>query len=178
MDITPGRIVINVMPINETVSRRALRSFASFVAVIGLLGATIASTYADPARQVVRGIPKVGGGQEVERFVLMETIHIDHPNMRRADAMEYWMLPGQFIPVSEDGEGVYYQATSGFRIFRGSMGQKVVHGGLYVSKTRKDRILPYVGNAKELGEGLEMDTFALLLDVRQKLKVARAERKQ
>jgi hypothetical protein len=108
----------------------------------------------------------------------MQTIHIEHPNMRRGDAMEFWMLPGQFIPVSEDDEGVHYQSTSGFRIFRGSMTPKVVHGGLYVSKTRKDRIVPYVGNAKELGEALEMDVAALLLDVRQKLKVARVERKK
>jgi hypothetical protein len=142
------------------------------------MGFASSMTYADLPRIAVRGIPKVGEGQEVERFVLMETIHIAHVNMRRADAMEYWMLPGQFVPVSEDGEGVYYQATSGFRIFRGSMGQKIVHGGLYVSKTRRDRILPYVGNAKELGEALEMDTIALLLDVRQKLKIARAERKR
>jgi len=146
--------------------------------VITLLVLTGLTTDAGPARTVVKGTPKVGGGQEVERFVLMQTIHIDHPNMRRADAMEYWMLPGQFIPVSEDAEGVYYQATSGFRIFRGSMGQKVVHGGLYVSKTRKDRILAYVGNAKELGQGLEIDPIALMLDVRQKLKVARAEPKK
>jgi len=37
--------------------------------------------------------------------------------------MEYWMLPSVFVPVSEDSEGVYYQATSGFRIYRGTMGQ-------------------------------------------------------
>jgi hypothetical protein len=154
-----------------------MHRLASFAVVIALLAAASAFSHADLPRTAVRGIPKVGGGQTVERFVLMETIHIDHPNMRRADAMEYWMLPGQFVPVSEDSEGVYYQATSGFRIFRGSMGQKVVHGGLYVSKTRQDRILPYVGNAKEMGESLQIDTIQLLLDVRQKLKVAHAERK-
>jgi hypothetical protein len=150
----------------------------SLSAAIGLLAFLSLPASAGLSRTMVRGIPKVGGGQEIERFVLMETVHISHPNMRRRDAMEYWMLPGQFIPVSEDGEGVYYQATSGFRLFRGSMGQKVVHGGLYVSKTRKDRILPYIGNAKELEEGVEMDTFALLVDVRMKLKVAHTERKQ
>ena len=165
------------MAINEVVPRTVYR-LVSFAGVIGLIAFTSLPAYAGLPRSAVRGIPKVGGGQEVERFVLIETIHIDHPNMRRADAMEYWMLPGQFIPVSEDSEGVYYQATSGFRIFRGSMEQKVVHGGLYVSKTRKERILAYVGNAKELGEGLKMDPIALLLDVRQKLKIARAERKQ
>ena len=153
------------------------RQLASFAGLIGLLALASMPSYAGALRSAVRGIPKVGGGQEVERFVLMQTIHIQHPNMRHGEAMEFWMLPGQFIPVSEDAGGVHYQSTSGFRIFRGSMGQKVVHGGLYVSKTRKDRIVPYVGNAKELGEGLEMDVSALLLDVRQKLKVARTERK-
>jgi hypothetical protein len=165
------------MTTQEAVQRMAGR-LASVAGVIALLVLTALPADAGPPRTAVKGIPKVGGGQMVERFVLMQTIHIDHPNMRRADAMEYWMLPGQFIPVSEDGLGVYYQATSGFRIFRGSMEQKVVHGGLYVSKTRKDRILAYVGNARELGEELEMDPIALLLDVRQKLKIARAESKK
>jgi hypothetical protein len=148
-----------------------------FISLIALLSIAGTLCFAGSARTPVKGIPKVGGGREVERFVLMETVHISHPNMRRADAMEYWMLPGQFVPVSEDGEGVYYQATSGFRIFRGSLGQKVTSGGLYVSKSRSDRIQPYVGDAKEPGEALNLDTFALLLDVRMKLKVARAERK-
>jgi hypothetical protein len=46
-----------------------------------------------------------------------------------------------------------------------------------VSKSQSDRIQPYVGDAKEPGEAVNVDTFALLLDVRMKLKVARAERK-
>jgi hypothetical protein len=129
------------------------------------------------ARSAVTGTPRVGGGQAIERLVLMETIHIQHPNMRHREAMEFWMLPGQFIPVSEDGEGVYYQATSGFRLFNGSLGQKAVPGGLYMSKTSKDRIVPYVGNARDLGDALSMDVTPLLLDSRMKLKVARAEHK-
>lgn len=157
---------------------RSVGRLASLVGVIGLLSITTLSAYAGTPRSAVKGIPKVGGGQEVERFVLMQTVHIQHPNMRHGEAMEFWMQPGQFIPVSEDAGGVYYQSTSGFRIFRGSMGQKNVHGGLYVSKTRKDRIVPYVGNAKALEEALEMDVAALMLDVRLKLKVARAELKK
>lgn len=155
-----------------------VRRLASIAVFAGVLGFASSVTFADLPRTAVRGTPKVGGGQEVERFVLLTTVHINHPNMRRRDAMEYWMLPGQFVPVSEDSEGVYYQATSGFRLYEGFSGQKVVPGGLYVSKTRNDRILPYVGNAKELGESLSMDTFQLLLDVRQKLKIAHAERKR
>jgi hypothetical protein len=120
----------------------------------------------------------VGGGREVERFVLMEVVHIQHANMRHADAMEYWMLPGQFIPVSEDSGGVYYQGTSGFRLYRGAMNQKGVMGGLYVSKGEADRIVPYIGNAGDAGEALELDTFPLLLDVRMKLKVGRPQSKR
>jgi hypothetical protein len=153
------------------------RAVISFTCLIALLSIAGTLCFAGSTRTAVNGIPKVGGRREVERFVLMETVHISHPNMRRADAMEYWMLPGQFVPVSEDAEGVYYQATSGFRIFRGSLGQKVTSGGLYVSKSRSDRIQPYVGDAKEPGEALDLDTFALLLDARMKLKVAHAERK-
>ncbi len=166
------------MKIVEKAGLRVVRRFARFIAFAGLLIFVSPLMYADLPRTAVRGVPRVGGGQEVERFVLMQTIHISHPNMRRADAMEYWMLPGQFVPVSEDVEGVYFQATSGFRIYRGSMGQQVVPGGLHVSKTRNDRILPYIGNAKDLSGSLSIDTFQLLLDARQKLKVAHAERKR
>jgi hypothetical protein len=130
------------------------------------------------ARTPVKGIPVVGGGQAIERLVLMETVHIQHPNMRHGEAMEFWMLLGQFIPVAEDGDGVYYQGTSGFRLFAGSLGPKYNPGGLYVSKTSKDRITPYVGNAKDLGEALSLDVTALLLDVRMKLKVAHTEHKR
>ena len=164
------------MASSETTARIAVR-IAWSAGALGWLALTTLSAYGGGARTAVKGVPKVGGGHEVERFVLMQTVHIQHPNMRHGDAMEFWMQPGQFVPVSEDAAGVYFQSTSGFRIFRGSMGQKNVHGGLYVSKTRQDRIIPYVGNAKELGEQLEMDITPLLLDVRQKLKVARTERK-
>jgi hypothetical protein len=165
------------MAITDAALRSVCR-LASFAIVIGLVCFASSPSHADLPRSLVQGIQKVGGGQEIERFVLLQTVHIAHPNMRRADAMEYWMLPSVFVPVSEDSEGVYYQATSGFRIYRGTMGQRVVPGGLYVSKTRSDRILPYVGNAKELRESLRVDTFQLLLDARQKLKVARAERER
>jgi hypothetical protein len=147
------------------------------VFIVVALYLCFAAASAPAARNPVTATPRVGGGQTIERFVLMETIHIQHPNMRHREAMEFWMLPGQFIPVSEDGEGVYYQGTSGFRIFAGSAGQKAVPGGLYVSKTSKDRITPYVGNAKDMGETLSMDVAALLLDARMKLKVAHTERK-
>jgi hypothetical protein len=83
---------------------------------------------APAARSPVKGTPRLGGGQSIERLVLMETIHIQHPNMRHREAMEFWMLPGQFIPVSEDGEGVYYQGPVAFEFTMGRLGRKAFLG--------------------------------------------------
>ena len=152
--------------------------FSRFTVALAGLALVCWASAAPATRILVKGVPRLGGGQAVERLVLMETVHIDHPNMRRADAMEYWMLPGQFLPVAEDAEGVYYQGTSGFRIYAGYKPQESVPGGLYLSKTRNDRIFPFTGNAKDLTKSLTLDQFPLLLDVRMKLKIAHAQPKR
>jgi hypothetical protein len=139
---------------------------------------TALSGFADLPRHALNGVPDVGGGQKVERFLLLEVVHISHAGMRRRDAPEYWMLPGIFVPVAEDAEGVYYQSTTGFRVYEGWRPQVVEAGGLYVSKSQAKRIWPYIGNAKHEHEALLVDQFQLLADKLQKLKTGRAEHKR
>jgi hypothetical protein len=136
------------------------------------------AAFAELPRHAIDGAPDVGGGQKIERFLLLEVVHINHAGMRRRDALEYWMLPGIFVPVAEDARGVYYQSTTGFRVYVGWRPQVLNAGGLYVSKSQAKKIWPYLGNAKLNNEALEVDQFQLLTDKLQKLKVGRAEPKR
>jgi hypothetical protein len=78
------------------------------------------------------------------------------------------LLPGQFVPVSEDANGVYYQAARGFQTVGHTNSQP---GGLYVSKTRAQTIFAYVGEARELGAELQLDSQRLSGADMAKLKI-------
>ena len=98
------------------------------------LGLTSLVARADLPRERVREVPRLFG-REIERFVLLAPIHIDRslPNVPFASTIMVRVTPGTFIPVTEDAEGIYYQAVNGFRTIRGN-GR--VGGGFFVSKTR------------------------------------------
>jgi len=136
---------------------------------------TVSSAFADLPRHAINGLSEVGGGQKIERFLLLEVVHVSHAGMRRRDALEFWMLPGVFVPAAEDAQGVYYQSTTGFRVYVGWRPQVLEPGGLYVSKSQANRIWPYLGDAKHNNETLVVDQFQLLTDKLQKLKIGRAE---
>lgn len=91
---------------------------------------------------------------------------------------EFWILPGQFIPVSEDPGGIYFQGTSGLRVFAGNRGPQPVPGGLYVIKTNPDKIYRYFGNAADLADPVEVDSIPLKMNSVRQLKVARAAGKK
>ena len=55
------------------------------------------------------------------------------------------MTPNRFRPVAEDAEGVYYQAVAPLQKHVGWM-----RGGVYMSKTHPDMLIPYRGNAAQV----------------------------
>ncbi len=86
------------------------------------------------------------------------------------------MTPGTFIPVSEDAEGIYYQAVNGFLGIRGN---SAIGGGLYVSKSRPGLIWVYVGDAQMNSKvGMQKDTLPLPASALRSLHVGKAERRQ
>ncbi len=113
---------------------------------------------------------------EVEQFVLLRTIHVNHPLLTRSQNGEFWILPGQFIPVSEDARGYYFQATNGLHSFFSQ--DKAVAGGLYVSKKKPDEIFRYFGDAKDNNAGIDVDTIPLLANAARQLKVAHSEKRK
>lgn len=113
-------------------------------------------------------------GREIERFVLLAPIVVNRskPNVRFVDTIMVRMVPGTFIPVTEDAGGIFYQAANDFVKIRGNY---PVPGGVYVSKSQPGKIWVYVGDAR-MGGGVEKDTMPLPPSALRSLKVAKAER--
>ncbi|MEO6872351.1 MAG: hypothetical protein ABI233_09060 [Chthoniobacterales bacterium] len=120
--------------------------------------------------------PAILKGRNIEEFVLLRTIHVNHPFLTRSENGEFWILPGQFIPVSEDARGYYFQATNGLHSFFSQ--NKAVAGGLYVSKQKPDRIFRYFGDATDSTAGLDIDGTPLLTRDVKLLKVAHSEKQK
>ena len=147
-----------------------MRSHARFSVVA--LWLTVALCAAAPSRTAVKEAPVIFG-REIPRFVLLQPIRINRsaPGLTNADLMDRLigqMLPGQFVPVSEDAKGVYYQAARGFQR-EGHTSS--VPAGLYVSKTRADTIQAYTGDARDLGAPLTIDVQRLTQSDLSKLKI-------
>ena len=142
-----------------------------------------ASALAGRSRSAVAGTPQIGD-RSVPRFILMERVKVDRsgPVMRSGDLAHMigcHLVPGQFVPVSQDADGVYYQASNGIQRYSRHVLLKsgsVVHGGLYVSKTRPDNVLIYEGDARHQDAALKFDTISLSHSQLAKLKVGRPAR--
>lgn len=132
-------------------------------------------TYAGQSRVPFNG-PAFLKGTEVEQFVLLRTIHVNHPLLTRSQNGEFWILPEQFIPVSEDARGYFFQATNGLHSFFSQ--NKAVTGGLYVSKKKPDEIFRYFGNAKDSNAGIDIDSIPLLANESRQLRVAHSEKRK
>jgi hypothetical protein len=156
-------------------------SFCTLFHRTGTVGAMLfilaALLEAKPARTAVKGTPTVGG-REVARFVLLERLKVDRsgPGMTYsdlADRISCVVLAGQFIPVSEDAQGVYYQGSNGIK--RLIKPTNVVDGGIYVSKTRPDGVFVYEGDARDQGSALKVDTYRLARSDIAKLLVGQVQ---
>ena len=84
------------------------------------------------------------------------------------------MVPGTFIPVTEDAGGIFYQAVNDFIKIRGN---RPAGGGVYVSKSQPGKIWVYVGDAR-MGGPVEKDTLPLPASALRSLHVAKAEGKK
>jgi len=150
-------------------TRLAVRAYA----VGGILQLLVLTVHSGQQRTPFAGTASLGG-RSVERLVLLRTIHVNRPLLTRGMNGEYWILPGQFMPVSEDPSGVYFQATNGLKVFSGYREPQPVDGGLYVSKARPDVIYRYFGNARDPRAALDVESMPLSSDLVRQLKVAHA----
>jgi len=105
----------------------------------------------DLPRTPIQGTPRILG-REVPRLILLEPIY-NSPSV--PDWSYQWKTllsvipPGEFVPVSEDRDGVFYEAPTGLGQPQSVTGKTVFYpGGLYVSKQRPDAIHWYFGRAR------------------------------
>ena len=150
-----------------------MRSF-SIVCLI-ILTLTSQAARADPPRTQIRGTPHLFG-RDMERLVLVAPIIVNRskPGVVYAATMMVRILPGTFIPVTEDDGGIYYQAVNGYRSIRGN---RQIDGGLYVSKTEPGLIWAYEGDAQTSSKyGVEKDHLPLPAAALHNLHTGKAER--
>ena len=138
-------------------------------AVIGFSNA-----HAGPGRTPLKGTPLIAG-KEVPRFILVAPIDIRHnaPGLTKLDLLDRVqgrVRPGQFVPVSEDAKGIYYQAANGIQPIGST---SAAPGGLYVSKTRAESVFAYLGDARVGGAALTVDIQSIAAGELRKLKIAR-----
>lgn len=117
-------------------------------ALSALLLAALPSLAWAADRQPVKGTPNLAG-RPVERFVLLAPIVVPAAKIGPLQS-GFLLLAGQYLPVAQDKDGVYFQATNGIR--RGYGDDELDAGGIWVSKTKAGTMVPYSGPAAKLGE--------------------------
>ena len=100
------------------------------------------SLAAELPRTLLQEAPRVLG-RPVKELVLNGTVPVGKilpPGLPTTTT--YKMTPNRFRPVAEDAEGVYYQALAPLQKHLSWM-----RGGVYMSKTHPDMLIPYRGDA-------------------------------
>jgi hypothetical protein len=105
----------------------------------------------DLPRTPVQGTPRILG-REIPRLILLQPIY--HSSSSSDWSFQWKTLlsvipPGQFGPISEDRDGVFFQAPNGLGQPQSITAKTVFYpGGLYVSKKQPNAIYWYFGNAR------------------------------
>lgn len=112
---------------------------------LAVLFGSAASLRADLPRTLLKQKPRIMG-REVKELVLTGTVPVGKvlpPGL--PTTITYKMTPNRFRPVSEDAEGVFYQAL-------GPLQEKMpmYRGGVYMSKKFPDKLIPYRGDAADV----------------------------
>lgn len=139
----------------------------------GIFSLVVASAaLASPARTAINGVPKING-REIEQFVLVDYVRMKHSvNAGGGSAGSFVMLPGQFLAVSEDVGGVYYQAVNAFR--QAQDPSKVIVGGVYVARASSGSMTAYFGDARDQGVPVRLlNHQPMIMDDMKKFQVAK-----
>lgn len=109
---------------------------------LGLIGAIVPQAEADLPRRPLIENPRILG-REVKELVLTGVVPVGKtlpPGLPTTNT--YKMSPNRFRPVSEDAEGVFYQAVGPLQ-----KRMPMSRGGVYMNKKYPDMIMPYRGDA-------------------------------
>ena len=125
-------------------------------------------------RQPVHGTPLICG-KKIEQFVLLQAVDFTPTDHFSTDPI-HGFPKGMFLPVSEDGWGVFYHASNG--VVTGRPYPPFEHttetGGIYVSKAKPGLAYGYLGDARKPAAELTEMSERLRKDVLEKLLVGQA----
>jgi hypothetical protein len=129
---------------------------------------------AGSSRQPVHGTPLICG-KKIEQFVLLQAVDFTPTDHYSGDPI-HGFPKGLFLPVSEDGWGVFYHAANG--VVTGRPYPPFEHttetGGIYVSKARPGVAYGYLGDARKPAADLTQMSELLRKDVLEKFLVGHA----
>ncbi|MEY2499703.1 MAG: hypothetical protein QOI07_37 [Verrucomicrobiota bacterium] len=131
----------------------------------------------DLPRTPIHGVPRILG-REIPRLILIEPIYPTHSAAERyAFKTLLSEIPAsQFVPVSEDRDGVFFQGSHGLGQ-PASITAKTVFwpGGLYVSKKEPDTMYWYLGDATGR-RWVDMSPRPLLVEENKRFLIGRPVR--
>lgn len=152
---------------------RLFRAALLFLAIVS------AAPGHDLPRTPVQGTPRILG-REMPRLILLEPIY--HSPSSSDWSFQWKTLlsvipPGQFVPVSEDRGGIFFEAPNGLGQPQSVTAKTVFYpGGLYVSKQRPSAIYWYFGKAR--GQSwVDVSPRPLPLEDQRKFLMGRAPRR-
>jgi hypothetical protein len=121
----------------------------------------VTSAQADLPRHPLSGPPRTARGV-IERIILFRKqlpLHLEDGGLEGVVALQ----GGVLMPVSEDSDGIYYQAPNGVWVFdRNGFSVRTLPGilypgGLFFSKTKPDDVYAYTGDARKQNQYLDRD---------------------
>jgi hypothetical protein len=137
--------------------------------VMLLLFAGAIPAEAGSGRTKLAGTPRLHG-REVPELLLLAPVAVGEKLPGGLPTtITFRMLPNRFVPVTEDGDGIYFEAVGRLSAAPGSWGGA---GGLYLSKSRPDVVFAYLGNARHQYAPLSLVAPLSPADLK-KLKTAR-----
>ena len=147
------------------------------IAIAATLFFLASPAQADPPRHPLSGPPRTARGV-VDRVLLFRKqllLHLGDGGFDGVVALQ----GGVLMPVSEDRDGIYYQAPNGVWVLdRNSSGFLplpgiLFPGGLFFSKTKPDDVYAYTGDARKQNQYLDRDRRQLSPRALAALKIGR-----
>jgi hypothetical protein len=134
---------------------------------------------AEPPRHALSGPPRTARGV-IERILLFRKQMFLHEEGGLDGIIA--IQGGVLMPVSEDRDGIYYQAPNGVWVFdpNGSgywpLPGILYPGGLFFSKTKPEDVYAYTGDARKQNYYLDRDRRRLSPKALAALKIGRVEK--